>query len=130
MYWFSDENAVFFSSVFLQINEDLQGEVHFLSQTGPFTIPVVCSTKKCDVSTSRYLTSRLGCQSSASTKNSLYSAPHIAYKGGYLWLINKSTYFNSDMMPIEQIYIVMLLSAHIPEQMKARNCPSRHLLHL
>ena len=33
-----------------QINEDLQGEVNFLTQTGPFHIPLVCSTKKCDVS--------------------------------------------------------------------------------
>lgn len=33
-----------------QINEDLFGEVKFLSQTGPFAIPLKCTTKKCDVS--------------------------------------------------------------------------------
>jgi len=32
-----------------QINEDLLGEVKFLSQTGPFAIPLQCTTKKCDV---------------------------------------------------------------------------------
>lgn len=32
-----------------QINEDLFGEVKFLSQTGPFAIPLQCTTKKCDV---------------------------------------------------------------------------------
>ncbi|XP_055958483.1 cilia- and flagella-associated protein 74 isoform X1 [Patella vulgata] len=31
------------------INEDLVGQVNFLSQTGPFSIPLRCSTKKCDV---------------------------------------------------------------------------------
>ncbi|XP_035828407.1 cilia- and flagella-associated protein 74 [Aplysia californica] len=31
------------------INEDLKGEVSFLTQTGPFNIPLVCSTKKCDL---------------------------------------------------------------------------------
>ena len=36
--------------MFLQINEDLDGEVKFLTQTGPFNVPVTCSTKKCDVS--------------------------------------------------------------------------------
>ena len=35
---------------FFQINEDLVGEVKFLSQTGPFSIPLICSTKKCSVS--------------------------------------------------------------------------------
>lgn len=33
-----------------QINEDLDGEVQFLAQTGPFCVPVKCGTKKCDVS--------------------------------------------------------------------------------
>ncbi|KAK3105163.1 hypothetical protein FSP39_018521 [Pinctada imbricata] len=33
------------------INEDLFGEVNFLSQTGPFHIPLQCTTKKCDLST-------------------------------------------------------------------------------
>lgn len=33
------------------INEDLFGEVKFLSQTGPFAIPLQCTTKKCDLST-------------------------------------------------------------------------------
>ncbi|XP_071804990.1 cilia- and flagella-associated protein 74-like [Asterias amurensis] len=32
------------------INEDLDGEVKFLTQTGPFNVPVTCSTKKCDLS--------------------------------------------------------------------------------
>ncbi|XP_053379519.1 cilia- and flagella-associated protein 74-like isoform X2 [Mercenaria mercenaria] len=32
------------------INEDLEGEVKFLSQTGPFSIPLKCTTKKCDLS--------------------------------------------------------------------------------
>ncbi|XP_041480750.1 cilia- and flagella-associated protein 74-like [Lytechinus variegatus] len=32
------------------INEDLEGEVQFLAQTGPFCVPVKCSTKKCDLS--------------------------------------------------------------------------------
>ncbi|GFR64636.1 cilia- and flagella-associated protein 74 [Elysia marginata] len=31
------------------INEDLEGEVNFLTQTGPFHIPLICSTKKCDL---------------------------------------------------------------------------------
>ncbi|XP_046572911.1 LOW QUALITY PROTEIN: cilia- and flagella-associated protein 74-like [Haliotis rubra] len=31
------------------INEDLVGEVNFLSQTGPFAIPLRCTTKKCDL---------------------------------------------------------------------------------
>ncbi|KAL8571941.1 hypothetical protein ACOMHN_026153 [Nucella lapillus] len=31
------------------INEDLVGEVNFLSQTGPFSIPLHCTTKKCDL---------------------------------------------------------------------------------
>ena len=34
----------------MQINEDLLGEIEFLSQTGPFSIPVRCLTKKCLVS--------------------------------------------------------------------------------
>ena len=38
------------SNTLLQINEDLEGEVKFLSQTGPFSIPLRCTTKKCDVS--------------------------------------------------------------------------------
>ncbi|CAK8682360.1 unnamed protein product [Clavelina lepadiformis] len=32
------------------INEDLKGEVFFLAQTGPFSIPLVCSVKKCELS--------------------------------------------------------------------------------
>ncbi|XP_013404073.1 cilia- and flagella-associated protein 74-like, partial [Lingula anatina] len=32
------------------INEDLEGEVNFLAQTGPFSIPIKCTTKKCDLS--------------------------------------------------------------------------------
>ncbi|KAL5014796.1 hypothetical protein ScPMuIL_009066 [Solemya velum] len=31
------------------INEDLEGKVDFLSQTGPFCIPLRCTTKKCDL---------------------------------------------------------------------------------
>ena len=34
----------------LQINEDLFGEVKFLAQTGPLSVPIKCTTKKCDVS--------------------------------------------------------------------------------
>ena len=34
----------------MQLNEDLLGEMEFLSQTGPFSIPVRCLTKKCIVS--------------------------------------------------------------------------------
>ncbi|XP_070561828.1 cilia- and flagella-associated protein 74-like isoform X2 [Ptychodera flava] len=37
------------------INEDLQGEVSFLAQTGPFSIPLICSTKKCDLSVDKDL---------------------------------------------------------------------------
>lgn len=33
-----------------KINEDLFGEVKFLAQTGPFSIPLQCTTKKVDVS--------------------------------------------------------------------------------
>jgi hypothetical protein len=36
--------------LFVQINEDLEGTIQFLAQTGPFVIPLVCTTKKCDVS--------------------------------------------------------------------------------
>nr|CAB3230261.1 uncharacterized protein KIAA1751 homolog [Phallusia mammillata] len=32
------------------INEDLIGEVRFMAQTGPFTISLKCTTKKCDLS--------------------------------------------------------------------------------
>ena len=38
--------------VIFQINEDLAGEVNFLAQTGAFSIPIACTTKKCDVSNS------------------------------------------------------------------------------
>ncbi|CAN2388222.1 Cilia and flagella associated protein 74 [Pristimantis euphronides] len=31
------------------INEDLEGEVMMLSQTGPFSVPVKCTTKKCEL---------------------------------------------------------------------------------
>lgn len=34
----------------LQINEDLEGEVHFATAVGPFYVPVRCTIKKCDVS--------------------------------------------------------------------------------
>lgn len=43
---------------FTQINEDLFGEVKFLSQTGPFAIPLKCTTKKCDVSFFSFLTTQ------------------------------------------------------------------------
>lgn len=33
-----------------QLNEDLIGEIHFLSQTGPFSIPVKCLMKQCLIS--------------------------------------------------------------------------------
>ncbi|CAG5118471.1 unnamed protein product, partial [Candidula unifasciata] len=32
------------------LNVDLKGEVHFLTQTGPFQVPLLCSTRKCDLS--------------------------------------------------------------------------------
>lgn len=34
----------------IQLNEDIDGEIQLLSQTGPFTLPVKCLTKKCLVS--------------------------------------------------------------------------------
>ncbi|XP_006819212.1 cilia- and flagella-associated protein 74-like [Saccoglossus kowalevskii] len=37
------------------INEDLDGQVSFLAQTGPFTIPLLCTTKKCDISVDKDL---------------------------------------------------------------------------
>ncbi|XP_077980899.1 cilia- and flagella-associated protein 74-like isoform X2 [Glandiceps talaboti] len=37
------------------INEDLDGEVGFMAQTGPFIIPLICSTKKCDLSVDKAL---------------------------------------------------------------------------
>lgn len=33
-----------------KLNEDLSGEVNFLSKTGKFSIPLKCSTKKCELS--------------------------------------------------------------------------------
>ena len=33
-----------------QLNEDLIGEINFLSQTGPFSIPVKCLMKQCLIS--------------------------------------------------------------------------------
>ncbi|CAF1061820.1 unnamed protein product, partial [Didymodactylos carnosus] len=33
-----------------KLNEDLNGEIKFLAQTGLFTVPIQCSTKKCDLS--------------------------------------------------------------------------------
>jgi hypothetical protein len=32
------------------INEDLVGQVNFMAQTGVFSVPLKCTTKKCDVS--------------------------------------------------------------------------------
>lgn len=45
-------NSVFSSSTIytVQLNEDIDGEIQFLSQTGPFSLPVKCLTKKCLVS--------------------------------------------------------------------------------
>lgn len=34
---------------FLQLNEDLEGHIDFLAQTGPFSVPIRCVTKKCQV---------------------------------------------------------------------------------
>ncbi|XP_078467410.1 cilia- and flagella-associated protein 74-like [Lampetra planeri] len=34
-------------------NEDLNGELQFAAQSGPFTVPVQCTTKKCDVTVDR-----------------------------------------------------------------------------
>ena len=36
--------------MFLQLNEDLEGHIDFLAQTGPFSVPIRCVTKKCQVS--------------------------------------------------------------------------------
>ena len=36
----------------VQINTDLEGEISFLAQTGPFSVPIRCVTKKCRVSVS------------------------------------------------------------------------------
>lgn len=33
----------------LQLNEDLEGHIDFLAQTGPFSVPIRCVTKKCQV---------------------------------------------------------------------------------
>ena len=33
-----------------KINKDLNGEVKFLSTNGPFSIPISCTVKKCDLS--------------------------------------------------------------------------------
>ncbi|PAA60217.1 hypothetical protein BOX15_Mlig021187g1 [Macrostomum lignano] len=33
-----------------RINEDLSGEITFLCQTGQFSVPILCTTKKCDLS--------------------------------------------------------------------------------
>lgn len=41
---------VFFSYYTLvQLNEDLVGHIDFLAQTGPFSVPIRCVTKKCQV---------------------------------------------------------------------------------
>ena len=37
-------------SHWLQLNEDLEGHIDFLAQTGPFSVPIRCVTKKCQVS--------------------------------------------------------------------------------
>lgn len=34
---------------YIQLNEDLCGEIELLSQTGPFSIPIRCTTRKCIV---------------------------------------------------------------------------------
>ena len=38
---------------YVQLNEDLFGEIELLSQTGPFSIPVHCTTRKCIVRVTR-----------------------------------------------------------------------------
>ena len=38
-----------------QLNEDMEGCIEMLSQTGPFSIPVMCIRKKCLVSTTSCL---------------------------------------------------------------------------
>ena len=43
-------NECFFSYYTLvQLNEDLVGHIDFLAQTGPFSVPIRCVTKKCQV---------------------------------------------------------------------------------
>ncbi|XP_043918878.1 cilia- and flagella-associated protein 74 isoform X1 [Protopterus annectens] len=37
------------------INEDLEGEVSLLAQTGPFSVPLKCTTKKCDLAVDKDL---------------------------------------------------------------------------
>jgi hypothetical protein len=32
-----------------KINEDLDGEIQFMATNGPFVVPIICTTKKCDV---------------------------------------------------------------------------------
>ena len=41
--------------IFIQLNEDLVGQIDFLAQTGPFSVPVKCFTKKCQVPFSPYI---------------------------------------------------------------------------
>ncbi|KAJ1144828.1 hypothetical protein NDU88_011122 [Pleurodeles waltl] len=48
----SCEMAVTFKPM---INEDLEGKVMFLAQTGSFAIPVTCTTKKCDLAVDKEL---------------------------------------------------------------------------
>ncbi|XP_033115182.1 cilia- and flagella-associated protein 74-like [Anneissia japonica] len=43
------------------INEDLIGKVSFLAQTGPFSVPVKCTTKKCNLSVDKTCID-FGCQ--------------------------------------------------------------------
>lgn len=39
--------------VHIQLDEDMDGHVEFLSQTGPFSVPVRCQAKKCQVKLDR-----------------------------------------------------------------------------
>ena len=39
--------ALEMSTPSLQLNKDLTGEIEMLTQTGPFSIPVRCTTRKC-----------------------------------------------------------------------------------
>lgn len=48
--FFSSNAKLLSVTQWLQINEDLEGEVRFASAVGPFAVPLRCTIKKCDVS--------------------------------------------------------------------------------
>lgn len=40
--------------ILFQLNEDLEGHIDFLAQTGPFSVPIRCVTKKCQVKNNNF----------------------------------------------------------------------------